>query len=59
MIDPLNIKAIDYSYKDGVMTISLLKATVYNGINKNEIKMKCSFDKFEHYTKKWLQIKIQ
>lgn len=54
MIEPGNIDAISYDYKNGIMEIVLKESIVFEGFNRNSVKMRCDHDKFKHYLNKWL-----
>lgn len=58
MIDPQNIKSIGYDYKNKVMEITLKSAMLFDGYNRNQIKMRCDYEKFTYYTNKWLSLKL-
>jgi 1,4-dihydroxy-2-naphthoyl-CoA synthase len=56
MLNPNNIKAISYDYKNEVMEIELKKPEVINGFNKKTVKMKCNCDTFQKYVNKWQKV---
>lgn len=56
MIDPSNIKEIAYRYDMQAMEISLHRAELIQGYNRDKVVMKCSFDVFAKYVKKWIDL---
>lgn len=59
MIDPNNIKSIGYDYQNKVIEITLKESMLFDGFNRNIIKMKCDYEKFTHYLNKWLSLKLE
>jgi hypothetical protein len=58
MIDPKNIKSIGYDFIAGRMEIILVKAEVFDNYSRDLLTMKCSYDTFVKYYKKWQSVKV-
>lgn len=56
MLNPYNFKSIEYDLKNQVMTIHLKEYESINGFNKKNVNVKCDYEKYSEYVKKWIDI---
>lgn len=56
MLNPYNFKSIEYDLQNQVMTIYLKEYESINGFNKKSVNVKCDYEKYREYVKKWINI---